>query len=562
MARQVKIWLGPEVDDSDLAMEALKRKDDPELIMKREQVKVRRALEALLCREYWTRVWVVQEILVARSIKILCGLCEVDWESAKIIRQYLKAFTDVLNLRLPNSQEESRDQGNSSDLRLSGYQQERNISKDPREPENRSKAEDLSTDSDHSEGSDQSGGKRRRRSEDWSEWRNKMPWIPLGISPGMPQRMAGIRKMQMKVVPRLAEIREDGSKRGPQWLLDMLLQHRHFKATDRRDKIFSLLGLLDRDLPGNEPQPETTELYVNYNLSFFDVSIQLFNYLTLQGRDNEAAGDYKGRLLNVICASQPEANSDFPTWLPDFSRDNGMEPWPLGEQSERVGDFAARAKLSYDSRALCVRGVEISAITSVTGSEDDCLASDDLSLLTRLNLFTQLFPSTFKVAHHFWQSFVLGEEVGKRLVGTLVATPCLSTNSQVLEAAEAVVKAGSDTSPLHFTRSGTICSILKKHGCAEIFRAFLDEFGRKSYRRRFAKFKRPDGYRRIMAMVPEGAKEGDKLYQLGSCAHWVLLRPIVPNVHCFHFVGPVYLSDAPETWLKFDDGAIQWISIH
>ncbi|KAF4541794.1 Ankyrin and HET domain-containing protein [Lasiodiplodia theobromae] len=129
-----------------------------------------------------------------------------------------------------------------------------------------------------------------------------------------------------------------------------------------------------------------------------------------------------------------------------------------------------------------------------------------------------------------------------------------NTNDQILEALEAVVNGGSDQSNY--------------------------EFRRKSYRRRFAVFercvehKRPkddeppkddevpkDNTEKLMAMVPEDAKKGDSLYQLGSCEYWVLLRPIVIEVPCFHFVGPVYLAETP-SWLKGNKNTPKWISLH
>lgn len=73
-------------------------------------------------------------------------------------------------------------------------------------------------------------------------------------------------------------------ERTPAWLLNMLTALRHFKSTDPRDRIFSLLGLVN---PRYLEQGEL--LQVNYNLSLLDVALGVFK-LCLNG-SRGAAGD-------------------------------------------------------------------------------------------------------------------------------------------------------------------------------------------------------------------------------------------------------------------------------
>ncbi|KAF5635408.1 heterokaryon incompatibility protein het-6 [Fusarium sp. NRRL 25303] len=64
-------WLGPDRDDSNLAMDLLShdivrdffRKDSPEMT----------AIFALCHRRYWRRVWIIQELYLAKSYVIWCG---------------------------------------------------------------------------------------------------------------------------------------------------------------------------------------------------------------------------------------------------------------------------------------------------------------------------------------------------------------------------------------------------------------------------------------------------------------------------------------------------------
>ncbi|KAI0599877.1 heterokaryon incompatibility protein-domain-containing protein [Biscogniauxia sp. FL1348] len=38
-------------------------------------------IRELLCRPWWNRVWIIQEAVVARKLKVLCGSWEVEWET-------------------------------------------------------------------------------------------------------------------------------------------------------------------------------------------------------------------------------------------------------------------------------------------------------------------------------------------------------------------------------------------------------------------------------------------------------------------------------------------------
>lgn len=80
-ATEVAIWLGPSENDSELAVEFLQdiaiARDDPreiaDLLFSPSR---RRAVNAVVClfqRDYWKRLWVVQEVFNARAIKVYCG---------------------------------------------------------------------------------------------------------------------------------------------------------------------------------------------------------------------------------------------------------------------------------------------------------------------------------------------------------------------------------------------------------------------------------------------------------------------------------------------------------
>lgn len=86
-AASVAIWLGAEEDDSSLAMEFLRgvadRSDAPESITRAIYSEARQhdfdATVALFEREYWSRLWVVQEVLNAQTITVYCGRSRLPW---------------------------------------------------------------------------------------------------------------------------------------------------------------------------------------------------------------------------------------------------------------------------------------------------------------------------------------------------------------------------------------------------------------------------------------------------------------------------------------------------
>ncbi|KAI1119264.1 heterokaryon incompatibility protein-domain-containing protein [Nemania sp. NC0429] len=80
-AREVAIWLGPSENDSELAIELLQdiaiARDDfreiADLLFSPSQLRAVGAVVSLFQRDYWKRLWVVQEVYNAKTIKVYCG---------------------------------------------------------------------------------------------------------------------------------------------------------------------------------------------------------------------------------------------------------------------------------------------------------------------------------------------------------------------------------------------------------------------------------------------------------------------------------------------------------
>jgi hypothetical protein len=87
-ASRVVVWLGEESDDSELAFEALDSvtrdeklhwdaKLQPSLDAKYLEPRYIEAVGCLLNREWWWRVWTMQERALAKQLVFVCGQCEL-----------------------------------------------------------------------------------------------------------------------------------------------------------------------------------------------------------------------------------------------------------------------------------------------------------------------------------------------------------------------------------------------------------------------------------------------------------------------------------------------------
>lgn len=96
-AAQVIVWLGPEYGLSGLAMYYLASRIAPGQTLSSSSTLAlptqaqTRALLKLFSRPLWTRIWVVQEIMLARNITVICGTRCLDWT---LISQILTCIRD------------------------------------------------------------------------------------------------------------------------------------------------------------------------------------------------------------------------------------------------------------------------------------------------------------------------------------------------------------------------------------------------------------------------------------------------------------------------------------
>ena len=77
-ASQVLVWLGPAYEDSDVVMKGLPKMQNSAQTV--DGVSWGLALGGLCSRPYWQRLWVFQELKLARAKSIMCGSRLVAWQ--------------------------------------------------------------------------------------------------------------------------------------------------------------------------------------------------------------------------------------------------------------------------------------------------------------------------------------------------------------------------------------------------------------------------------------------------------------------------------------------------
>lgn len=118
-ATSVLVWLGPQSDDSDLALdtiqtwahEFLTEKNHNYLFQQSRagglEVSSWTAVRNLLDREYWSRTWIYQEIMLGQNVIVQCGHRKLDWKSFGALDEAFYQLTrkeELMKRELPEDQ--------------------------------------------------------------------------------------------------------------------------------------------------------------------------------------------------------------------------------------------------------------------------------------------------------------------------------------------------------------------------------------------------------------------------------------------------------------------------
>ncbi|KAH8671809.1 hypothetical protein BGZ60DRAFT_405970 [Tricladium varicosporioides] len=230
-AIKLMVWLGPEADDSSLAMEELQYLGAglPYDKMPIISGPVLTAVEKLLTRRWWSRIWIIQEVFWGglgrkiQEIRVRCGKKEVWWVNIVVAATRMQAHADDQRQYYPAIE---------NILRL-------------------------------------------------EELRNQSEFIVNSVADEM-------------------------------MVLDLVAMYRHFQATDPRDKIYALMGVVFGE--GYRPYPG---IQIDYSMNTRELYMN-FAVLALQ---NEPGLE----ILRHCCSSAMEM---LPSWVPDWSFGRVEKPLP------------------------------------------------------------------------------------------------------------------------------------------------------------------------------------------------------------------------------------------
>lgn len=107
-AEAVVVWLGPADDDADgeLAMAAIRL----QRYLTGEEG-MAEAVLALLERRYWSRLWIIQEILMAHSVYVLCGWSNISLQQLSAylqegrLQNYTGPASSIINDKMSQGQD-------------------------------------------------------------------------------------------------------------------------------------------------------------------------------------------------------------------------------------------------------------------------------------------------------------------------------------------------------------------------------------------------------------------------------------------------------------------------
>ncbi|KAF5530822.1 het-domain-containing protein [Fusarium phyllophilum] len=77
-ARQVIVWLGEATSDSDVAMQKIRAVAEGHSIQAEQDNFIPESIASLLKRQWFQRVWVLQEVAAAQHVLLVCGAFQID----------------------------------------------------------------------------------------------------------------------------------------------------------------------------------------------------------------------------------------------------------------------------------------------------------------------------------------------------------------------------------------------------------------------------------------------------------------------------------------------------
>ncbi|KAF4464009.1 heterokaryon incompatibility het-6 [Fusarium albosuccineum] len=332
-ADSVAIWLGPEEDDSSSAMNLLRHVAEqakyPDVVSRLLAAGARNgdlaAVVSLFERDYWRRLWVVQEVFNAREIQVYCGSTKLPWDVYQLASDAFSRHRGDMAFR-----------------------------------------------------NDQIEGRRPAVSPDQFSYAQVLIYQGPASLPDLEVYMGD----------------------GEEALLEIMRACRRKLASDPRDKLFGILGVLPADI--------RNEFRADYNLPVKDVYTEVVDYLLKTTQR-----------IDVICEAihfpVHTSSANLPSFVPDWS--HVPQTTSLGHKYGFSAAGATKARCAFLDERLSK--LEISAIPL------DTVKSRGIAVGTLCNL------GDYLMAFLHWRALLLeafserGAEALQRAEEDLAAALCL-----------------------------------------------------------------------------------------------------------------------------------------
>ena len=295
-------WLGPEANDSStaitsfvyIAQEILEMPDGPcqreryELFSKilpsgtqnEDLAFPTAAVVSLMNRPWWQRIWVVQEVVLAKKVYIVCGNMDTAFD------MFMLAFTAMYEL----------------------------------------------------------------------------PVINAVFHDALSKHLQPLHPLYRSCDPRLLQAAIHGQNQEPQPLERRMLDVNGMKATDPRDHILSLLGMVS----------DAAELGIRADYTKSCLAIYTEVAMGLLKR--------QGHLQVLTKSKFPKQQRGLPSWVPDWSLKTGPTIWDARESLFSTGRSSSPLAIKFGEGTLTITGAKFGTIKKVGRSWDN----SDLSYNSRV----------------------------------------------------------------------------------------------------------------------------------------------------------------------------------
>ena len=455
-AKEVIVWLGEATLSSGLALNFLRKatrhtETDEEwmvdVVSNPENARHWEALKDLLSRDYWSRVWIIQEVVSASSLAVYCGNDIIPWDD----------FTHLMHMFVLHAPALAQ-QDSFWQLQLNHF-----------------------------------------------------------VDKIVPAQLGHIRKV----------LKSKGNSSSSWDLYNLLMTHHERSATDPRDKVFALLGLVAALGDGEVP------FKADYNLSKYQVYVKVVESCALNiGKPNGSG--VANSPLNIICAAQPgPKRRECPSWAPEW--DSKWRTPPLQFFAVYHGYYASgtghqSVALDIKDRILHVTGFLVSAIEH--RGEILKPIAEKAGKMGNFNFIDEMkAASRFDVLFSWWRLSLRNSKSDIDEKSTLEAfwrtVSCNRTAMFDLPTEE--LGATAERLMHHGSGRKLLSSITDNDPVAPLLRTMVT--GAKQRRYCIAR----DGH---SLMAPPFARVGDKVCVLVGCDFPVVLRKIKDH---YVFIGECYV---------------------